>query len=138
MTRPLLIRLPGNGHLVDDLASAIGADVGRVTIRRFPDVETYMRYEGSIVGRSLVLLCTLDRPDDKFLPLVFTAAAARDLGAPRVGLVAPCLAYMRQDRRFQPGEAVTSTYFAKLLSGQIDWLVTVDPHSRRRSLLAEI
>ena len=85
-----------------------------------------------------MLVCTLDRPDDKFLPLVFAAAAARDLGAHGSALSAPYLAYMRQDRRFQPGEAVTSTYFAKLLSSQIDWLVTVDPHLHRRGSLAEI
>ena len=138
MRRPLLIPLPGNDHLVNDLASAIDADVGRVAIRRFPDGETYLRYETPIAGQSLVLLCTLDRPDDKFLPLVFAAAAARDLGATQVGLVAPYLAYMRQDRRFQPGEAVTSGYFAKLLSSQIDWLVTVDPHLHRRKSLGEI
>jgi ribose-phosphate pyrophosphokinase len=138
VTRPLLIPLPGNGPLVDGLASGIGADVGRVAIRRFPDGETHLRYETPIAGRSLVLLCTLDRPDDKFLPLAFAAAAARDLGAVRVDLVAPYLAYMRQDRRFQEGEAVTSTHFAKLLSGQIDSLVTVDPHLHRRSSLAEI
>lgn len=138
MTRPLLIPLPGNGPLGDGLASGIGADVGRVAIRRFPDGETHLRYETPIAGRSLVLLCTLDRPDDKFLPLAFAAAAARDLGAVRVDLVAPYLAYMRQDRRFQRGEAVTSTHFAKLLSGQIDSLVTVDPHLHRRSSLAEI
>jgi len=138
VTRPLLIPLPGNAPLVNGLASVIGADVGRVAIRRFPDGETYLRYETPIAGRSLVLLCALDRPDDKFLPLAFAAGAARDLGATRVDLVAPYLAYMRQDRRFQQGEAVTSAYFAKLLSGQIDSLVTVDPHLHRRSSLAEI
>jgi ribose-phosphate pyrophosphokinase len=50
-------------------------------------------------------LCSLDRPDDKFLPLMFAAAKARDLGATSVGLVSPYLACMRQDRRFRPGEA---------------------------------
>ena len=138
MTPPLLIPLPGNDHLVDGLATALGADIGGVTIRRFPDGETYLRYEAPVSGRSLMLVCTLDRPDDKFLPLAFAAAAARDLGVTRVGLVCPYLAYMRQDRRFQPGEAVTSSYFAKLLSSQIDWLVTVDPHLHRRGSLAEI
>jgi ribose-phosphate pyrophosphokinase len=138
VTRPLLIPLPGNDHVVDGLATAVSAEVGRIAIRRFPDGETYLRYETPVLGRSLMLLCTLDRPDDKFLPLLFAAAAARDLGAVQVGLVSPYLAYMRQDRRFQPGEAVTSTYFAKLLSGQIDWLVTVDPHLHRRNSLAEI
>lgn len=138
MTRPLLIPLPGNDRVVDRLATAVSAEVGRIAIRRFPDGETYLRYETPVLGRSLMLLCTLDRPDDKFLPLVFAATAARELGAVHVGLVSPYLAYMRQDRRFQPGEAVTSTYFAKLLSGQIDWLITIDPHLHRRSSLAEI
>ena len=44
------------------------------------------------------------------------AAAARELGATRVGVAAPYLGYMRQDKRFQDGEAVTSAVFAKLLS----------------------
>ena len=138
MRRPLLIPLPGNDHLVEGLAIALGADIGRMAIRRFPDGETYLRHETPLSGRSLILVCTLDRPDSKFLPLVFAAAAARELQAAKVGLVSPYLAYMRQDRRFQPGEAVTSTYFAKMLSSQIDWMVTVDPHLHRRSSLAEI
>jgi ribose-phosphate pyrophosphokinase len=138
LTRPLLIPLPGNDHLIDGLAKALDADVGATALRRFPDGETYLRYDSSVTGRRIVLLCTLDRPDDKFLPLMFAAAAARDLGATQVGLVSPYLAYMRQDRRFQAGEAVTSTYFAKLLSAEVDWLVSVDPHLHRRGTLAEI
>jgi ribose-phosphate pyrophosphokinase len=78
-----------------------------------------------------VLVCGLDKPGDKILPLVFLAGTARDLGARRVGLVAPYLSFMRQDSRFRPGEGVTSTYFAQLLSGVVDWLVTVDPHLHR-------
>ena len=88
--------------------------------------------------RRIALVCTLDRPDAKMLPLLFAAAAARELGASQVGLVAPYLAYMRQDRRFKPGEAVTSREFARLLSGAFDWLVTVDPHLHRYASLAEI
>ena len=72
------------------------------------------------------------------LPLLFAAATARELGASRVGLVAPYLAYMRQDRRFKPGEAVTSRQVARLLSDAFDWLVTVDPHLHRYSSLADI
>lgn len=138
MTSPLLIPLPGNEQLVGNLATTLSADVGAIAIRRFPDGETYLRYETPVAGRPLILACTLDRPDDKLLTLVFAATAARELGSTQVGLVCPYLAYMRQDRRFQPGEAVTSAYFAKLLSSQIDWLVTVDPHLHRRGSLTEI
>src|SRR6266508_3440828 len=50
----------------------------------------------------------------------------------------PYLAYMRQDRRFKPGEAVTSRQVAQLLSKAFDWLVTVDPHLHRYGALGEI
>ena len=85
-----------------------------------------------------MIACTLDRPNEKILPLLFAAATARELDAEKVGLVAPYLAYMRQDRRFKPGEAVTSRQIAQLLSNAFDWLVTVDPHLHRHGSLAEI
>lgn len=138
MMLPLLVALRENDPLAKPLAEATGAALGCLEIRRFPDGETYLRYDTSPTGRPVVMLCSLDRPDEKFLPLLFAAATARDLGAASVGLVSPYLAYMRQDRQFRPGEAVTSTYFAQALTRQIDWLVTVDPHLHRRNALSEI
>jgi ribose-phosphate pyrophosphokinase len=89
-------------------------------------------------GRVVALVCTLDRPNDKLLSLLFAAATARELEASKVGLVSPYLAYMRQDRRFKPGEAVSSRQVAHLLSSSFDWLVTVDPHLHRYGSLSEI
>src|SRR5436190_22353476 len=66
-----------------------------------------------------------------FLLIAFLAGTARDQGAKRVGLVAPYLAYMRQDSRFKSGEGVTARYFGRLVSSVVDWLVTVDPHLHR-------
>jgi ribose-phosphate pyrophosphokinase len=37
----------------------------------------------------------------------------------------PYLAYMRQDKAFNRGESVTSTYF--LISEFVDTLITIDP-----------
>jgi ribose-phosphate pyrophosphokinase len=144
----LLFALPNNERMSRSLESALNDGVpqtsercaaqGLATVRRFPDGETYIRLETPARGRDVAMVCTLDRPDDKVLPLLFLAATARDLGAASVGLIAPYLAYMRQDRRFAEGEGVTSSYFALLLSASFDWLVTVDPHLHRRSSLAEI
>lgn len=132
----LFFALPGNERLAKALALDFG-DIGDLETRRFPDDETYLRYITPPSGH-VVLVATLAHPDDKILPLVFAAATARELGAKTVGLVAPYLAYMRQDRRFKPGEAVTSRHFAKLISSYFDWLVTVDPHLHRYSSLGEI
>lgn len=142
----LLLPFPMNEPGAEALRAALGrtapkaggAQVGAFTLRRFPDGESYVRIETPLRGNRVAIVCTLDRPDDKLLPLLFLASTARDLGAATVGLVAPYLAYMRQDRRFIDGEGVTSTYFADVISRAVDWLVTVDPHLHRRSSLAEI
>jgi len=138
MTAPLLIPMPGNETMAEALARTLAADIGQIELHAFPDGETYLRFLTIISSRNLALVCTLDRPNEKILPLLFAAATARELGAARIGLVAPYLAYMRQDRRFKPGEAVTSREIAQLLSGHFDWLVTVDPHLHRYGSLAEI
>jgi len=138
MTTPLVIGMPGNDAMTLALAQTLDAEVGQVEFRSFPDGETYLRYLTDLSERTLVVICTLDRPNSKFLPLLFAAATARELGAAKIGLVAPYLAYMRQDRRFKPGEAVTSRQIALLLSNAFDWLVTIDPHLHRYSSLGEI
>ena len=140
----LLLALPDNEQLTTALGVALNqtssgiVDAGHCTLRRFPDGESYVRVDTPLQGRDVAIVCTLHRPDEKILPVLFLAATARDVGAARIGLIAPYLAYMRQDRRFVDGEGVTSTYFARLLSTAFDWLVTVDPHLHRRSALADL
>ncbi len=138
MTSPVLVSMPPEHGVGPRLAAAIGAENATFELRRFPDTEAYLRYDTALSGRQVVLLCALDRPDEKILPVLFAAAAASDLGAREVGLVCPYLPYMRQDKRFRPGEAMTSTYFAEMLSSHFDWLVTVDPHLHRRNSLSEV
>ena len=69
---------------------------------------------------------------------MFAADAARELGASEVNLVAPYLAYMRQDKRFHDGESVTSRSFARLVSSTFDQLLTVDPHLHRHPTLSAV
>jgi ribose-phosphate pyrophosphokinase len=134
----LFLPLPGNETLAQELARETRGELGRLERRRFPDGETYLRLRSDVARREVVLVCTLADPDPQFLPLAFAAEAARAQGASRVTLVAPYLAYMRQDKAFHPGEAVTSTAFAGLLSRAVDRLITVDPHLHRHHALSEI
>ncbi len=137
-TETLIVALPGNETLADRLAQSLDAELARLEFRRFPDGESYLRLHADPAGREVVCVCTLDRPDDKIPALLFAADLARDLGARRVGLVSPYLAYMRQDQRFAPGEALTSRTFARWLSAHFDDLVTVDPHLHRYASLDEV
>jgi ribose-phosphate pyrophosphokinase len=134
----VVLSLPGNERLAARLGAGLGLGVGAIGLHRFPDGEARVQIAQLVAGKQVVLAATLGRPDEKLLPLLFAAATARNLGAASVGLVAPYLAYLRQDRRFEPGQGVSARYFARLLSGAFDWLVTVDPHLHRISKLEEL
>lgn len=134
----LILPLPGGGDLAESIAQRLDVPLGTLAWRRFPDGESYIRLHDDPQGRDAVIVARLDHPDDKFASLLFAADLVRELGARRVGLVCPYLPYMRQDMRFSPGEAVTSRPFARWLSAEFDWLVTVDPHLHRYASLDEI
>lgn len=138
MSPPLILALPGNERLAGQIAAEAGAELGVVETRRFPDRETYLRLVSDVTGREVALVCTLADPDPQVLRLIFAARTVRERGAARITLIAPYLAYMRQDKAFQEGEAVTSAQFAALLSAEIDRLITVDPHLHRHKTLGEI
>jgi ribose-phosphate pyrophosphokinase len=139
MTRaPLMLALPEDWRFAERLAACTGVEMGSVTTRDFPDGETYLRLNSAVNGRDVAIVCSLHQPNEKILPLLFLADAARNLDAMRVGLVAPYLSYMRQDTRFRAGEAITSRSFANLISRAHDWLITIDPHLHRIRQLGDI
>lgn len=137
MPSPLVFSLPGNEILAERLAMAVEAELGELSIRSFPDAETYVRLKTDPQGRDVAIVCSLPDPNEKVLPLLFATGAARSLGARQVGIVAPYLAYMRQDVVFHPGEAVTARIFADLIAAEAQWLITVDPHLHRITRLSE-
>jgi ribose-phosphate pyrophosphokinase len=134
----LILAAPGNEELAERIAGRLGADWLAIEQRRFPDGESYVRLPGAVRGRAAHVVCTLSQPDEKLAPLLLAADAAREAGAARVGLVAPYLAYMRQDTIFKPGEAVSARAFAKAVSAAFDSLVTVEPHLHRIARLEEV
>jgi ribose-phosphate pyrophosphokinase len=129
-------------HFAEDLASATAiaetagfqqAAIGR---HRFPDGELKLRLPAALPAR-VVLLRTLDNPNEKLVELLLVARTARTLGAVHVTLVAPYLAYMRQDMAFQPGEVVSQRVVGTFLAELFDAVITVDPHLHRVATLEE-
>ena len=136
-TRPVLFDLYQH-PLAEKMCDKLPCEAGEISSRAFPDGETYLKVLTAVRDRDCIILADLSQPDGKFLPLVFLSETLQELGARSVGLLAPYLCYMRQDRRFADGEAVTSRIFSNLVSGHFDWLVTVDPHLHRYHSLDEI
>lgn len=135
---PVVFAMPGNDMLASQICRLRTWEPGTWELRRFPDGESHVRYLSDVRGRDVLIVCTLADPDAKAIALYLAACVARELGARRVGLVVPYLAYMRQDKAFHVGEGMTAAHFARLLCGVCDWLVTVDPHLHRIAHLDEV
>jgi ribose-phosphate pyrophosphokinase len=134
----IIFGLPGNEILVQNISQKTNIAVGEMIFRHFPDEETYIRILTDVNGKEIILFATLYHPDSKFLGLYFLSKLLKDSGALKISLIVPYLAYMRQDKKFYAGEAVTSEYFATLLSSFTDELITIDPHLHRRNSMSEI
>lgn len=115
------------------LAALCGMPLHPVSVHHFPDGESLVRVEGT--AGTAFLYRSLDDPNAKLVELLLAASALRDAGVARVVLIAPYLAYMRQDMAFREGEAVSQRVIGQLLADCFDGVVTVDPHLHRvRSL----
>jgi ribose-phosphate pyrophosphokinase len=136
--KPVVINFPAPSPLGTHLIQLLGAEEGCFVVKTFPDGETYLRIEIPVEGREVIVNASLFHPDDKFLSLLFLSDALRAQKAKKLTLLAPYLPYMRQDKIFQPGEALTSRTFAHLISEYFDELITIDPHLHRYKDLNEI
>lgn len=120
------------------LARTLGAGrVQRVEVHRFPDGERLVRV-ASPARRRAVVVRSLHDPDDKLMETLLAADALRRSGAREVILVAPYLPYLRQDRAFRPGEAVSARVVGGILGRSFDRVLTVQAHLHRIPRLADL
>lgn len=136
--KPFIFEFPQPSPLGQSILQELGGEEGKMVVRSFPDKESYLRVFSLVKEREVIIHASLFPSNEHALPLLFLCEALRDQGAKRIGLLIPYLPYMRQDKIFHPGEALTSKTFASLLSAYTDYIITVDPHLHRYHSLHEI
>lgn len=118
------------------LADRLGAPLGLVDVHAFPDGETLPTTPAC--APTVIVYRSLDRPNDKLIPLLLAVDAWRRGGARRLVLVAPYLCYLRQDTVFAPGQPVSRDVIGQLIGSRFDALVTVQPHLHRTADLSPV
>jgi len=134
----MLLAFDDEQGLAERLAAELQCPIGWITRHRFPDGEMRLVLPKPLPDKVWLLRGLQHQPNDRLVELLIAAPAARAWGARHLALVAPYLAYMRQDMEFTPGEAVSQRHIAALLSTQFDQVVTVDPHLHRINSLDEV
>lgn len=122
------------------LAKKCRAKLGQFDIHRFPDGEILVTAGPSdnVERRVVAIYRSLYDPNAKLIEVMLAANALRSLGAAKVILIAPYLPYMRQDRAFHPGQAISQEAVAQFLAAQFDGIVTIQPHLHRTLSLSSI
>jgi ribose-phosphate pyrophosphokinase len=114
-----------------NFAKKIKAEFSLVKVKEFPDKEKLIQITTNVKNKNVIVVNSLFYPDEKIIDLCLTADTLKDLGAKNITLIAPYLGYMRQDKRFNKGESISSKTIAKIISPFFSKLITVDPHLHR-------
>lgn len=126
----LILNGSNSQSLGERIAISLGLKFENVKARIFPDGETYVRIESQVKGRDVVIVQTMfPNQNDSLMEFLLIADAVKGMEAQKIIGVIPYLAYSRQDRKFQPGEALSIRTVAKLMkSVGVDKLIIVDTH----------
>jgi len=132
----LLLGFPENIKLASEVAELANIAYADIQLHTFPDGETKVTLPTQLPSH-VILYRSLDHPNDKLVELLLAAQGCRNQGVQKLTLISPYLAYMRQDKAFNPGEVVSQKIIGKLLAESFDGVLTVDSHLHRISHLSE-
>ena len=128
---------PDDDHFASDVARVGGLGLARIVVHRFPDGESLVRIRPP-AGMHAVVVHSLHNPNAKLVETLMAADALRRAGAKRVTLVAPYLAYMRQDKVFAAGEPIAQRVIGDCSGRAFDGVLTVEAHLHRVHRLSDV
>jgi ribose-phosphate pyrophosphokinase len=142
----ILIAGPSSQILGIRIAKLLNIKCIDTEFKRFPDGENYVRLnledETIIEGKEVLIVHSLSPNSNydqnaRIIQFLMIIDAVRRIGAERVVVITPYLAYARQDKIFRPGESqFANTLLRVINSFDIDEFYTVDVHAPK--ILEEI
>ncbi|MBA2860520.1 ribose-phosphate diphosphokinase [Methanococcus maripaludis] len=125
-----MIIIPGlnSQNLAKEVAKLTNSELARVESKQFPDGEIYVRVHNELKGKDAVIIQTQNTQNDSIVEAILMCEALREEGVKRITLVAPYLAYARQDKKFNAGEPISIKALAKVYSSICDRIITINPH----------
>jgi ribose-phosphate pyrophosphokinase len=122
-----------NQPLAQAICKSIGVELGKCTIKPFPDGETFVKIEENVRGEEVFIVQPTSPPTNHHLMELFIMMdALRRSSAARITAVLPFYGYARQDRKDQPRVPITAKLVANLLvASGANRILTVDLHAQQ-------
>jgi ribose-phosphate pyrophosphokinase len=122
-----------NQPLAKAICKSIGMDLGKCTIKPFPDGETFVKIEENVRGEEVFVVQPTSPPTNhNLMELFIMIDALRRASAKRITAVLPLYGYARQDRKDQPRVPITAKLVANLLvAAGANRILTMDLHAQQ-------
>ncbi len=122
-----------NTPLAAAICAYIGIELGKSTIKPFPDGETFVKIEENVRGEDVFIVQSTSPPTNHHLMEMFIMIdAVRRASAARITAVLPFYGYARQDRKDQPRVPITAKLVANLLvAAGANRILTMDLHAQQ-------
>ncbi len=122
-----------NEPLARAICSSIGTELGKCTIKPFPDGETFVKVEENVRGEEVFVVQPTSPPTNhNLMELFIMIDALRRASAARITAVLPFYGYARQDRKDQPRVPITAKLIANLLvASGVNRVLTMDLHAQQ-------
>ena len=122
-----------NPALAQAICAYIGIELGRSTVKPFPDGETFVKVEENVRGEDVFLIQSTSPPTNHHLMEMFIMMdALRRASASRITAVMPFYGYARQDRKDQPRVPITAKLVANLVvAAGANRILTMDLHAQQ-------
>ncbi|MFW9823814.1 MAG: ribose-phosphate diphosphokinase [Candidatus Thorarchaeota archaeon] len=141
MMNKILIAGPSSQILGIRIAEELGTEVINTETKLFPDGESYLRInieDETLIADKKVIIVQSTGPgpyssqNNRLMELFMMIDSVKRMGAKYVIVVAPYLAYARQDKVFRPGESLFSNVVFRFINSLgVDEFYTVDIHSQQ-------
>jgi ribose-phosphate pyrophosphokinase len=122
-----------NEPLAKAICKSIGVELGKCTIKPFPDGETFVKIEENVRGEEVFIVQPTSPPTNHHLMELFIMMdALRRASAAKITAVLPFYGYARQDRKDQPRVPITAKLVANLLvASGANRILAVDLHAQQ-------
>ena len=122
-----------NQPLAESICNTIGIEPGKITLKAFPDGETFAKIEENVRGEDVFVVQSSCPPTNHHLMEFFIIIdALKRASADRITAVMPFYGYARQDRKDQPRVPISAKLVANLLvAAGANRLLTMDLHAQQ-------
>jgi ribose-phosphate pyrophosphokinase len=128
----IIVACSNGKHLAKKVAKQLKKPYSELETKHFPDNELKIKFNIDVKKKKVALVQSFHgNINDQLMEVLFAAYTAKDLGAKSLMLIAPYFPYLRQDKRFNPGEGISIEIIGNIIDDVFDEIAIIDPHLHR-------